>query len=270
MAVVAASCASGGQGAAGASCRTSSDCAGGAPCRDGRCAPSDGRDAGARPDGAVLGDAAVASDAASAPDGPGPVDGASVGDADSGGADLGGTDAGALDAGRVDLGAGDAGIGACRDGMRGPGEADVDCGGSCPACSDGRMCGAPGDCASGTCEGGRCRRCTTTAPTWSTSGTCGGWGTPTVRQVEVTGPTTMRIRSETYTGDFTETCDTTVTLSGATWSTSGTCGGWGTPTVRQVEVTGPTTMRIRSETYTGDFTESCDVIVTLVGTRTCT
>jgi hypothetical protein len=29
-------------------------------------------------------------------------------------------------------------------------------------------------------------------------------------------------------------------------------------------------MRIRSETYTGDFTESCDVIVTLVGTRTCT
>jgi Ca2+-binding RTX toxin-like protein len=49
----------------------------------------------------------------------------------------------------------------CTDGARNGAETDVDCGGpSCDPCREGGICAAPGDCASGACEGDRCEeRC---------------------------------------------------------------------------------------------------------------
>ncbi|HEY8380066.1 MAG TPA: hypothetical protein VIK91_26430 [Nannocystis sp.] len=44
----------------------------------------------------------------------------------------------------------------CDDGERNGDESDVDCGGSCPACADGKACKGPSDCQSGVCEGGVC------------------------------------------------------------------------------------------------------------------
>ena len=45
----------------------------------------------------------------------------------------------------------------CADGVQGPGETDVDCGGpTCAPCEDGRTCGADDDCASMACAGGIC------------------------------------------------------------------------------------------------------------------
>ena len=38
-------------------------------------------------------------------------------------------------------------------------ETDVDCGGSCPTCANGKVCGANGDCASGHCVGNVCVQC---------------------------------------------------------------------------------------------------------------
>jgi hypothetical protein len=42
---------------------------------------------------------------------------------------------------------------ACRDGVRDGDESDVDCGGSCAACPDGKSCNGPLDCVSGLCAG---------------------------------------------------------------------------------------------------------------------
>jgi hypothetical protein len=44
----------------------------------------------------------------------------------------------------------------CTDGVKGPIEADVDCGGKCAPCIDGKTCAADGDCESGACEKGAC------------------------------------------------------------------------------------------------------------------
>jgi len=45
----------------------------------------------------------------------------------------------------------------CSDGIRNGSESDVDCGGSCVLCTDGRQCLAGSDCASGLCSSaGRC------------------------------------------------------------------------------------------------------------------
>lgn len=51
----------------------------------------------------------------------------------------------------------------CSDGEPGPGESDVDCGGSCPACAVGKLCGTGGDCASKLCIGGSCKACAGTS-----------------------------------------------------------------------------------------------------------
>ena len=45
---------------------------------------------------------------------------------------------------------------ACDDQLKNGSESDVDCGGSCPGCANGKTCGAPSDCASKTCMGGLC------------------------------------------------------------------------------------------------------------------
>ena len=47
----------------------------------------------------------------------------------------------------------DAGAGHCQNGVKDGDESDVDCGGSCPACPQGKLCGGGADCASGTCAG---------------------------------------------------------------------------------------------------------------------
>eukprot|EP00727_Mastigamoeba_balamuthi_P004901 m51a1_g14409 hypothetical protein (1465) ;mRNA; r:420660-430779 len=44
----------------------------------------------------------------------------------------------------------------CSDAVRNGAETDVDCGGPCPKCADGRQCAAPVDCRSAECIGGVC------------------------------------------------------------------------------------------------------------------
>jgi hypothetical protein len=70
---------------------------------------------------------------------------------DGGGADAGSRppDAGAPDAGGVPP--------HCLDGIAGPGESDVDCGGECAPCGGCRACELSVDCASDDCVDGRCR-----------------------------------------------------------------------------------------------------------------
>ena len=48
----------------------------------------------------------------------------------------------------------------CNDGLKNGSETDVDCGGSCKRCGNGRSCLVANDCASGTCTGGVCVTCT--------------------------------------------------------------------------------------------------------------
>ena len=52
--------------------------------------------------------------------------------------------------------AADAPAATCSDGIQNQDEADVDCGGACPACADGLSCSVDADCASGQCTGGIC------------------------------------------------------------------------------------------------------------------
>ncbi len=49
---------------------------------------------------------------------------------------------------------------ACRDRVRDGFETDVDCGGTCQPCADGKACGEAADCQSGGCDGGLCRAAT--------------------------------------------------------------------------------------------------------------
>ncbi|MBI4705981.1 MAG: SBBP repeat-containing protein [Deltaproteobacteria bacterium] len=46
----------------------------------------------------------------------------------------------------------------CADGAKNGSETDVDCGGGCPACADGKKCKLAADCTSGFCEGGKCKK----------------------------------------------------------------------------------------------------------------
>ncbi len=43
----------------------------------------------------------------------------------------------------------------CADGVKDGRETDVDCGGTCSKCSDGRRCAASDDCESGACDAGQ-------------------------------------------------------------------------------------------------------------------
>lgn len=43
----------------------------------------------------------------------------------------------------------------CKDGVKSGNETDIDCGGSCPDCADGKMCKTDGDCVN-DCNGGIC------------------------------------------------------------------------------------------------------------------
>ncbi len=65
----------------------------------------------------------------------------------------------------------------CADGRRNGDETDVDCGGSCPPCADGKVCAGNGDCAGGHCCGGTCRACCGDGDC-PRAETCGGGGTP--------------------------------------------------------------------------------------------
>jgi hypothetical protein len=68
----------------------------------------------------------------------------------------GGTDGSSID-GPVDPnGDGGAVDPACTDGVKGPGEADIDCGGKCAPCANGKTCTADSDCDSDACENGAC------------------------------------------------------------------------------------------------------------------
>jgi hypothetical protein len=44
----------------------------------------------------------------------------------------------------------------CMDGVKNGGESDVDCGGMCPRCSDGKSCASAVDCSSSSCQMGLC------------------------------------------------------------------------------------------------------------------
>lgn len=51
----------------------------------------------------------------------------------------------------------------CTDGVRNGSESDIDCGGSCPRCANGKRCNTHQDCVSAKCGSGRCVECLTTA-----------------------------------------------------------------------------------------------------------
>lgn len=55
----------------------------------------------------------------------------------------------------------------CVDGLRNGQESDIDCGGGCARCANGKACGGSNDCRSALCDTGLCRRC-------SSSNECGG------------------------------------------------------------------------------------------------
>ena len=48
----------------------------------------------------------------------------------------------------------------CLDGSKNNDESDIDCGGSCPKCANGKACVGTGDCGSGVCTNGACVACT--------------------------------------------------------------------------------------------------------------
>lgn len=49
----------------------------------------------------------------------------------------------------------------CLDGIRNGSESDIDCGGTCPRCLNGRSCGDRNDCSSALCANGTCQECVT-------------------------------------------------------------------------------------------------------------
>ena len=63
----------------------------------------------------------------------------------------------------------------CTNGEPDPAETDVDCGGPCPPCDDGRRCIAASDCVSQLCRDGTCAPCMTAADCADAPGTfCDG------------------------------------------------------------------------------------------------
>ncbi|MDF3041831.1 MAG: hypothetical protein K0Q71_4537, partial [Thermomicrobiales bacterium] len=65
----------------------------------------------------------------------------------------------------------------CLDGIRNGSESDIDCGGSCPRCLNGRSCGDRNDCHGAWCSNGTCQECAT----YLDCGT-GAYGTCNCRQ----------------------------------------------------------------------------------------
>jgi hypothetical protein len=61
-----------------------------------------------------------------------------------------------LNGGTACDGSGNCAPATCSDGLKNEGESDVDCGGPCPPCADGKTCGTGTDCASLVCSGGLC------------------------------------------------------------------------------------------------------------------
>jgi hypothetical protein len=47
----------------------------------------------------------------------------------------------------------------CSDGIKNGSESDVDCGGTCPRCADGKTCTSRSDCANALCVAGACQSC---------------------------------------------------------------------------------------------------------------
>src|SRR4051794_33806548 len=47
----------------------------------------------------------------------------------------------------------------CTDGLKNGSESDVDCGGACPRCGNGKICATRSDCVGGLCAGGTCQAC---------------------------------------------------------------------------------------------------------------
>jgi hypothetical protein len=47
----------------------------------------------------------------------------------------------------------------CSDEVKNGSESDVDCGGSCPRCGNGKTCAGPDDCSSAFCANGTCQSC---------------------------------------------------------------------------------------------------------------
>lgn len=47
----------------------------------------------------------------------------------------------------------------CTDGIQNQGESDIDCGGPCPRCDNGRTCASRDDCATAFCKDGTCQNC---------------------------------------------------------------------------------------------------------------
>ena len=66
-------------------------------------------------------------------------------------------------------GAGNCVAATCIDGLENGDETDVDCGGSCSPCANGKSCLGNSDCASGLCSGGTCIAC-------ASNPDCGGTG----------------------------------------------------------------------------------------------
>jgi hypothetical protein len=69
----------------------------------------------------------------------------------------------------------------CTDAKKGGTETDVDCGGSCPKCAQGKACAAAGDCSSGVCNAKVCAApsCTDTVKNGTeTDADCGGSCSP--------------------------------------------------------------------------------------------
>ena len=65
----------------------------------------------------------------------------------------------------------------CTDGVKNGTETDIDCGGSCPECANGKACQGAGDCASGKCVSQVCRACADIACTTTSFCTAVGCGT---------------------------------------------------------------------------------------------
>jgi hypothetical protein len=68
----------------------------------------------------------------------------------------------------------------CSNGAIDPGESDIDCGGSCPPCSNGLFCNVPGDCKSGMCVAMHCApkgtpKISLGVPTGYAAGTAPNW-----------------------------------------------------------------------------------------------
>ncbi|MDI1446697.1 hypothetical protein [Polyangium sp. 6x1] len=69
----------------------------------------------------------------------------------------------------------------CSNGIKNPGEGDVDCGGNCLPCEDGKTCTNGSQCKSGVCTGGMCAAptCTDTVKNGNETGyDCGGADCP--------------------------------------------------------------------------------------------